>query len=455
MASSQIELHRFEDAHQTSGVWQDQSRIPSDAEAELESPDSPTPHEFSLPPVDRGKDAWLFLAASFVIEALVWGFPFTYGVFQDYYTTHEPFAGSRNIAVIGTCAMGIMYLDLPIIFAVLQIWPRFRPYCTGVGLFIMCLALALSSFATTTTHLMATQGIFYAIGGSLAYSPCIIYMDEWFVKRKGLAFGIMWAGTGLAGVILPLAMQVFLDKYGYKITLRAWAVTLFVLTAPLLYFVKPRVPLSQSTQTRRIDFSFINTKIFGILQACNVIEALGFFLPSIYLPSYARTIGASSVESALTVVIFNVASVFGCVAMGSIVDKYHVTTCIVISTIGSTIGIFVVWGFSVSLAPLYVFCIIYGLFAGSFTSTYPGIMRAVQKKKNSAEPVMVFACLAAGRGVGNVASGPLSEILIRGMPWKDQGGFAYGSGYGPLIVFTGVTAFLGGASVLGRRVGWV
>jgi len=27
----------------------------------------------SLPPVDGGKDAWLFLAASFVVEALVWG----------------------------------------------------------------------------------------------------------------------------------------------------------------------------------------------------------------------------------------------------------------------------------------------------------------------------------------------------------------------------------------------
>lgn len=30
-------------------------------------------HEFSLPPVDTGKDAWFFLAACFVIEALVWG----------------------------------------------------------------------------------------------------------------------------------------------------------------------------------------------------------------------------------------------------------------------------------------------------------------------------------------------------------------------------------------------
>jgi len=31
-------------------------------------------NEFSsLPPVDGGKDAWLFLAASFMVEALIWG----------------------------------------------------------------------------------------------------------------------------------------------------------------------------------------------------------------------------------------------------------------------------------------------------------------------------------------------------------------------------------------------
>ena len=30
-------------------------------------------NEFSLPQADRGKEAWLFLAAGFVVEALVWG----------------------------------------------------------------------------------------------------------------------------------------------------------------------------------------------------------------------------------------------------------------------------------------------------------------------------------------------------------------------------------------------
>jgi hypothetical protein len=32
-----------------------------------------TEPEFSLPPVDGGKDAWLFLFSAFVLEILVWG----------------------------------------------------------------------------------------------------------------------------------------------------------------------------------------------------------------------------------------------------------------------------------------------------------------------------------------------------------------------------------------------
>lgn len=76
---------------------------------------------FSLPPTDGGKDAWLFLFACFMLEGLIWGmhstrfestsindrtgFAASYGIFQDYYSTHEPFSGSGNIAVVGACAM--------------------------------------------------------------------------------------------------------------------------------------------------------------------------------------------------------------------------------------------------------------------------------------------------------------------------------------------------------------
>jgi hypothetical protein len=41
---------------------------------------------FSLPPVDGGKNAWLFLAAATTIEILVWGLPFSVGVLREYWS---------------------------------------------------------------------------------------------------------------------------------------------------------------------------------------------------------------------------------------------------------------------------------------------------------------------------------------------------------------------------------
>ncbi|KAF5021962.1 hypothetical protein F66182_6002 [Fusarium sp. NRRL 66182] len=417
----------------------------------------------SLPPVDGGKEAWLFLAASFMVEALTWGFPFAFGVFQDYYSTHAPFEGSSSIAIIGTCAMGIMYLGLPFVMVLQRLYPKPSRWSPIIGLFIMCIALALSSFSQNTTHLVLTQGVLYAVGGSISYCPCILYMDEWFAKRKGFAFGIMWSGTGLAGFALPLFFEKFLHQYGFRTTLRIWSLALFVLTLPLAYFIRPRLPHAATRHINPLKLSFVVRRSFLLHQLANIAQALGFFLPGIYLPSYARTaLGAGTFASALTVLLINVASVFGCVAMGALTDRLHVTNCFMISAAGTSVSTFFLWGFSVNLPVLYMYCIIYGVFAGSYTSAWPGIMHMVTANPvdglgggTSFDPAMVLGVLSAGRGIGNMVSGPLSGALIKGMPWQGEAAGGYGTGYGTLIVFTGTTALASGATFLFRRVGWV
>lgn len=241
-----------------------------------------------------------------------------------------------------------------------------------------------------------------------------------------------------------------LNEFGHKTALRAWAVTLMVLGGPLLYFLRPRLPISRASRTRPLDFRFLWQKTFIVYETGNILEAMGYFLPTIYLPSYARSLGASTIESSLTVMLFNLASVFGCVIMGSMVDRYHATTCILASTIGSTIAVFLIWGFATSLAPLYIFCIFYGLFAGSFTSTWPAIVSEVKKRTVYADSSIIFGLLSTGRGIGNIVSGPLSEALLKHHAWDGVAAKAYGSGYGPLIVFTGVSCLLGGFGIAAR-----
>jgi MFS family permease len=280
-----------------------------------------------------------------------------------------------------------------------------------------------------------------------------------FIRRKGFAFGVMWSATGLAGVVLPLVMQWLLGAYGFRTALRVWAISLFVLTTPLVRFLRPRVPpSSQRTSWRFLfDLKFLKSPYFLILQACNIIEAMGFFLPSIYLPTYARqTLHSSSLAAAFTVIAINLSSVFGCIVMGSLIDRYHVTTCILVSTIGTTIGVFLLWGTSTNLPLLYVFCVVYGLFAGSFTTTWTGVIRFIRGEMESADSGMIFAFLAFGRGIGNMCSGPLSEQLIKdGHAWTHSSTLAYGTGYGPLITFTGISALVGGTSFIFRKAGYL
>ena len=57
----------------SNGRDRDRDREELSASPQLGDQPSSNGPEFSLPPADGGKDAWLFLAACFVVEALVWG----------------------------------------------------------------------------------------------------------------------------------------------------------------------------------------------------------------------------------------------------------------------------------------------------------------------------------------------------------------------------------------------
>lgn len=105
----------------------------------------------------------------------------------------------------------------------LQRWPRHRRKVSVLGLLLIIASLVGASFATRVEHLVWTQGLLYGVGGSLLYNPFMFYLDEWFVKRKGLAYGVAWAGTSFCGSIIPLLMEWGLQKYGFQLTLRAWA----------------------------------------------------------------------------------------------------------------------------------------------------------------------------------------------------------------------------------------
>ncbi|TKX18490.1 MFS transporter-like protein 174 [Elsinoe australis] len=434
-----------------------------DEEIELQNPfasgqQTPTdgPH-FSLPSADGGKDAWLVLFACFILEALVWGFPFAYGVFNEHYSNLPEFAGQTSaIAAIGTTQTGIMYFGAPVIYSILRAYPRLRKPACIVGFVILEIGLISASFSNTIPQLLGTQGILYAIGGCIHYFPAFLYLDEWFFARKGLAYGVVWAGAGTAGVALPLTLSWILRVWGFRTALRVWAITTFILTVPAIFCLKGRLPVQHAAMgPQRVETGFLRSRAFWILQGGNIVQGLGYFMPTLYMPSFAREVGLAPISGTVAISLTNGSTILGVVITGYLVDRYHVTTAINFCAIGTVVAVFLFWSFAVYSTVLYIFAMLYGMFAGGFAGTWSGVTLVLRDQWPATDTGMIIALFAAGKGIGSVISGPLSGAIVDAGWFKGDADFAWGSGYGGLILFSGVTAAATGAGWCGKKVGWV
>jgi MFS family permease len=228
-----------------------------------------------------------------------------------------------------------------------------------------------------------------------------------------------------------------------------WAIAMLVLCPPLIYFVKPRLPVpSPPLPHQPVSYAFFTTRTHVFLQLCNILEGLGFFLPAIYLSSYAKYLRLPAIAGTVLLATLNISSVLGSIILGFLCDRLHVTTVITISTIGAALSVFLFWGLATKFPFLVVFAATYGFSAGGFSAIWSGMMKEVQRASTDAKMGTLMGLFAAGRGIGAVLSGPISEVLLGrdsldGTGYGEEVKFRYQTKYGVLIVFTGVSALFG------------
>lgn len=224
-----------------------------------------------------------------------------------------------------------------------------------------------------------------------------------------------------------------------------------ILTTPCLILVQPRLPLSIASALRPQDFTYMKRFPFWVYQFGNVAQSLGAFIPLLWMPAYALTIGLPRYAGPLSVAFYNGGVSVGAVILGLITDRYHVTVAISICAVGSMIAAFVFWGLASSAPMLYLFVIIWGFFTGGFNTTWPGCAAAMRRLESNGnvDTGTLIGLMAAGKGIGGVVGGPLSEKLLE-VGWHAHSKFAYGTSYGVLVVFCGVSAAFGGAACIGR-----
>lgn len=305
------------------------------------------------------------------------------------------------------------------------------------------LGLVAGSFARTLGALIITQGIMYGVGFIIFYYPILSMLFEFWVARRGAAAGLMCSASGVSGAAMPFCLQYLLHRYGYPTTLRIIAVGLFVLTGPLIPLLKGRIPESQTIASPRTDWTFLKTRLFWVYSASNFAMGLGYFFPSLYLPSYATSNGMSSTSAVLVLTTMSISQVLGQLTFGYLSDrKLPLNVLLTSSTLIASVAVYVCWGLAKSFRVLLVFSIVYGFFGAGYTALWARMGTTI-----SNEPTAQFAAfglLNLGKGVGNVLAGPIGGALLTNVvDTKSYGVMRYGA----VVLFAGSCMFLSSATI--------
>jgi MFS family permease len=300
-----------------------------------------------------------------------------------------------------------------------------------VGGAVVCiLSILAASFVNSVTGLILTQGVMFGLAFLVLYIPMLYMLNEWFVEKRGLAYGVLYAGAGVSGTGIPFLLQWLLASYGRLTTLRIVAITQVILIAPTLPFLKGRLPPSPYSAVQPIDLTFFKKHLFWVFAFSNICQGLAYYIPPLYLPTYASALGLSGTVGALILAANNLACVLGQISFGHLTDRFqNVYILVAATTLIASLATFTLWGFSHSLATLLIFSIVYGWSAGSYIVFWPKYGSML-----SEDPQPVYTLMAFGKGVGNIVTGPISSSLLTG--------FVSSSGYGlnkfaPAIIFVG------------------
>src|SRR3978361_807121 len=123
-----------------------------------------------------------------------------------------------------------------------RLMDRFGPRAVmELGVALMGAGLLLAPLTTQPWHLYLTIGVLVGAGSAcLGYSAPSLFLAHRFIRRRGLAIGIAFAGVGIGSVTLLPWVQVMIEHTGWRTACTAMGILVLVVLAPINLLLRER-----------------------------------------------------------------------------------------------------------------------------------------------------------------------------------------------------------------------
>src|SRR5690349_19681569 len=116
--------------------------------------------------------------------------------------------------------------------------PRF---VMEVGVAATAAGLLLATFASEPWHVYLTLGLLVGAGTTFTgYTGQALFLPNWFVRRRGLAMSIAFAGVGFGSIALLPALQTYVERNGWRAGCTLLGVVALLVLVPLNLLLRRR-----------------------------------------------------------------------------------------------------------------------------------------------------------------------------------------------------------------------
>lgn len=255
-----------------------------------------------------------------------------------------------------------------------------------MGALLLGLGLSLTSQVSALWQLYATYGFMMGIGMSVFYSPLLATTSRWFIRRRGLALGIVTAGIGAGTLIMaPLANYLILT-HGWRASYLIMGPSIGIIIIVGALFLKrdqtglgiaPGRETAPGMTTKGRESSedenniagksaslslreVFSTKVFWLLCLTNLMVGFGLQMILVHIVPYIQEgPKLSPTVAAAALSIIGGASIAGRLILGAVSDRIGRKRALAISVFLEGIAILGFISSSVSWM-LYLFAIVYG-----------------------------------------------------------------------------------------------
>jgi MFS family permease len=110
-----------------------------------------------------------------------------------------------------------------------------------IGVVLVAAGLLLAPLTSQPWHLYVTIGVLVGAGSvCLGYSGQSLFLPNWFIRRRGLATGIAFAGVGIGSMTLLPWVQHIIVETGWRAACTAMGLVVLIVLAPINLLLRKR-----------------------------------------------------------------------------------------------------------------------------------------------------------------------------------------------------------------------